>query len=192
MIMATVNFTPEEQVAFVNEIMRNFAEGLDRSLRARLRDIDGKVPHETIKNLRYHIIEANVSKISAEWQLYFQDSGRHVEMKRLDIKKKTLNVDAILDWIKRGRASDFQEVPGYKEKPTRLSRAKQLERIAFVIAASRAKIKVKKLRERREKRWVNKKVYGWFNALLKNFIDQETEFLKQMVDEGLGDDLGKI
>ena len=76
-------YTPELQAEFTNEVLTQFAEGLDQVLRDRLNAISPKVPQSTIQNLRYQIMEANASNISAQYKLYFQDSGRQSEMKRL-------------------------------------------------------------------------------------------------------------
>ena len=177
--MAKTSITPQIQADFTNEVLQQFAQGLDKVLRERLRAISGKAPHQTIQNLRYHIIQANASNISAQWHLYFQDSGRHSEMKKLK-GGKILPVAAILDWIKRGREKDFRLVPGYTHE-SRLSKAKQLQRIAWAIAITKAKGTIRKARERKERAWVNRNVHLTLFGIGIDMI------LKYLLDGAIGE-----
>jgi hypothetical protein len=188
--MERFDVSPKTQADFTNELLKQFAVGLDDVLRQRLREISGKVPHHTIQNLRYQIMEASASDISAEWHLYFQDSGRISEMKKIN-PGKMLPVNSILEWIKRGRERLFSGIPGYKGE-SRLSKGKQLERIAYAIAVTKAKGTIRKKKERKERAWVNGNVYGWFNGLIGRFIDKQTDFLKELVKTGFGQELGKV
>ena len=140
--------SPTLQAEFTNEILRDFAVNLDKVLKSRLLQIGGKAPHITVRLLRYEIMEARASDISAQYRLFFQDSGRLSEMRRLRPGQQ-LPVDDIIAWIRRGRSSLFRFVPGYEQKPNNLSLAQQEERIAFAIAKSKMKGTVRKRKERK-------------------------------------------
>jgi hypothetical protein len=186
----TIQYTPELQAQYTNELLEKFGRTLDQALKERLKEINPKVPSQTIQSLRYQIIEANASDISAQYFLYFQDSGRISEMRKIS-PGRVLPVDAILDWIKKGRQGLFSKTPGYQEGASSLDKAKKLERIASAIAVAKSKGTARKPKERKERAWVNKYVYSWYNRLVSDFIDKQGEFLIGMVKGAMPLDLGE-
>ena len=175
--------TPQIQADFTNKLLKEFAEGLDEVLKNRISAISGKVPSQTLSLIRYKIIEASASDISAKYELYFQDSGRLSEMKNLK-GGNPLPVDAILEWIRRGRSSLFRKTPGYTKSPSRLSQAKKEERIATAIAFAKAKGTRRRGKKLKERQWINKNIYGWYNRLVSDFITQQSEVLREMIKQG--------
>lgn len=178
-----IEYTPALQAEFTNKILSDFANGLDQVLKSRLSSISPKVPHSTIQNLRYEIMEANASDISARYGLYFQDSGRHSEMRKLS-GGKPLPIDVIMDWIRRGRENLFSKTPGYQQKSEGLSRAKKTERVATAIAFSKAKGTIRRGKGLKERQWLNRYFYGWYGRLVEDFILKQTEFLQGSISKG--------
>lgn len=175
--------TPELQAKFTNELLQEFAEALDTALRARLSDIAPKVPQETIQLLRYEIMEASATDISAKMQLILQDSGRLSEMKQIN-RKGMVPIEIIKDWVKRNR-SKFKRVPGYEGQPQRLSEAKQVERIAWAVAINQRGVKIRRGKKKRERTWVNPTFYGFVNRLIGDFQTRQAEVLQRLIQEGL-------
>ena len=173
--------TPAIQAEFTNRLLNDFARGLDQVLKGRLRKISGKVPHSTISLIRFNIMEANAGDISADYRLYFQDSGRLSEMKNLKGGKQ-LPVDEIIAWIKRGRAGIIRGVPGYKGQSANIPRQKQIERVAFAIAKARGKKGQRRRgRKLKERQWINKNLYGWYNRLVDDFITEQSTLLQDLI-----------
>jgi len=176
-------FTPDLQAKFTNQMLYEFATNLDRVLRDRLRSIAGKVPNVTLSLLRFEIMEANADDISAHYELFFQDSGRISEMKKIN-PGKVLPSDVILDWIKRGRQGLFRKTPGYTQQPGKLSEAKKMERIAYAIARTKSKGTRRSGKKKIERQWINKSFYGFYNRLVTEFITKQAEFLQGAIAQG--------
>lgn len=188
--MREPTFTPLLQAKFTNEVMMEFAQGLDLVLRSALRQRAGRVPSQTIEALRYKFIEAHAGDISAKYELYFQDSGRHIDMKKLKANERA-PVDQILDWVRRQGLGKFKRVPGYEERPQRLSEAKQLERIAAAIAVAKGKSRTRTRKQIRSSQWLNRNFYKWFGRLVEDFIDKQSEFLREATTREIKNSLGK-
>ena len=177
--------TPELQAAFTNKLLRDFAKGLDQVLKGRLQAIGGKVPNSTISLLSFNIMEASAADISAKYFLYFQDSARHSEMKNLK-GGKMLPVEDILEWLTRGRANIIKNIPGYGQKPGNISRAKAMERVAWAIAISRGKKGQRRRGQKlKERQWINKNFYGWYNRLIEDFIVKQGDLLHHLLSRQL-------
>ena len=175
--------TPAIQAEFTNRILGQFARGLDQVLKGRLRKISGRVPSSTISLIRFNIMEANAGNISADYRLYFQDSGRHSEMKNLKGGKQ-LPVDEIIAWIKKGRAGIIKTIPGYKSRGANIPREKQIERVAYAIAKYRGKKGQRRRgRKLKERQWINKNFYGWYNRLIEDFIVEQSTLLQDLVKQ---------
>lgn len=173
--------TPEIQAAFTNKLLTEFATGLDQVLRARLAAIGGRVPEETIKLLRYNIIQASASDISAKYELYFQDSARISEMRNIN-QTKAPSVDDILDWLEK-RPQIVKTIPGYRQGVQPIRNRKSLERVAFAIAKSKVGQLKRSGRKLKERQWLNPNFYSWYDRLIADFIKKQPELLGQMVKD---------
>lgn len=177
--------SPQLQAAFTNKLLNDFAKGLQVVLKSRLSAIAGKVPNATLKLISYQIMEASASDISAKYMLYFQDSGRLSEMKNLRAGGQ-LPVEEILAWIRRGRAALFKSIPGYGREAGAIEQAKKEERIAWAIAKSKGKIATSRRgRKLKERQWINKNFYSWYNRLIEDFILKQSETLQNLVKQGM-------
>lgn len=172
--------TPQIQADFTNQMLTEFAVGLDQVLQARLQEITGKVPHETIQLMRYEIMEANASDISARYSLYFQDSGRISEMKNLK-GGRMVPVDQILAWIRRGRAGLFKK-KGSRGSGGAIANAREQEAIAFAIARSKKKAVKRRGKKLKDRQWINRNFYSWYERLVSDFITRQPEILKQLIE----------
>lgn len=173
-------FTPELQARFTNEMLNEFGRGLDQVLRARLAAISGNVPSQTVQLIRYQIMEASASDISAKYELYLQDSGRISEMRNIN-QKKRVPVEEIIAWIENGRRNIIRNVPGYQRIDNQLSERKQIERVAWAIARSKIGQQRRRGAKLKGRQWLNKNIYGWYGRLVQDFIRKQPEYLEQMI-----------
>lgn len=175
--------TPELQAKFTNELLNEFAAALDKALRENLSRISPKVPSQTIRAIRFSIMEASASDISAQLTLTFQDSGRISEMKVIE-RSKMVPIEVIKDWVQRNR-KEFTRVPGYQERPRHLNEAKQIERIAWSIAINRKGREQRRGKAKRERTWLNPTFYGFLGRLIGDFQERQGDLLRQMIRDGL-------
>lgn len=167
--------TPKEQAAFLNEVLESWAEETEAVLKQQLRERAGHVPEETIRLLHYRLLLATSSNVSASFHLYFQDSGRHVEMKRLNYQRP-LPASEIIDWVmKKGLTRKRRKaLPGYKKGArVKLSERQKAERIAYAIAFSKGKTR----KRRKKSRWYNKYIYGRVTNLIRRIIREQGDYL---------------
>ncbi len=176
--MTPNKLTPEDQAAVFNLVLRRFAEQLYAALKENLGAKSPHVPNVTLQNLSDRVIAANANNIAGAYELWFQDSGRHVDMRRLREGKPT-NLEAMREWVKEQGLSKFAHVPGYGDAPTKLSEAKQIERIADAISFSRARGIQKTRKQQSLSSWLNRTFYAFFGKLIENFQTRQADFLKE-------------
>lgn len=181
--MKPKEFPPELQAKFTNELLDAFAVNLDKALRERLAQIRPRVPSQTISNLRYEIIRAKASDISAAFKLYFQDSGRISEMRNVSYTKQR-PVDVIADWVKKNR-SQFNKVPGYTNGAPKLTEQQRVNRIAWAIVRSQSKNVIRRGRKKKERTWINPTFYGFFNRLVGDFITEQGEYFQNVIKSSM-------
>lgn len=174
--------SPNIQADFTNQILSEWAKEVYQILIGQLREKVGHVPSSTAKNLAYKILMASASDVSARFQLFFQDSGRHVDMKRLQ-PGDVLPVDVIRAWVKRQGIQAFRKIPGYSRKRSarKLSNAQKIDRIASSIAISKSKGTVRKGKKRSRSRWLNPYFYSYYFKLIGRFISRQADFLKKAI-----------
>lgn len=180
--MRNQDFPPELQAQFTNELLEDFAVQLDKALRERLLAIQPRVPSQTIQALRYEIMRARASDISAGFKLYFQDSGRISEMRRVNYTKQR-PVEVIADWVKRNRAQ-FKQVPGSTDGGGGLSENERVNRIAWAIVRSQSRQVIRRGRRKKERTWLNPTFYGFFNRLVGDFILKQGEYFQNVIRSG--------
>lgn len=177
MIEKADHIDPQLQADFINEVLTEWAQEIHVILLNQLREKMGSVPNETISNLRYKVMKASAIDLSAKFELFFQDSGRHVDMKQLRPGQR-LPVDMILEWVKRKGLKAFRKVPGYPGgKISQLDEGSQLQRIASAIAIAKAKGTIRRGKKRKKSQWLNPYFYTYYNKLIGRMISQQSDFL---------------
>lgn len=170
-----------QQQQFINDLLQDWAAEVERVLQAQIRKRGQHVPSETLANLRTVVIKAAAQDDVAGFQLIFQDSGRHVDMRQLSYRKKPISRDEnfILNWVRRMGLNKFRAVPGYKKKGRiELSKEQQMGRIAAAIIHSKGR----NLRKgRRRGRWFNKTFYGQVEQLIDDILDKQADYLQQQI-----------
>lgn len=171
--------TPEEQQAFLLEKMEEFAERLYRQLQEQAAQKQLNIPAETLRNLSYQVIENNPDN-AVEMALSLQDSGRQVDMRRLNFSRNpiTRSNNFILAWAqKRGRSFFKKGVPGYTKgvKPG-IDEDKQIQRVANAIIFAKGSQKGRKKRSRKRSWSYNKTVYANISRLTDDLLKDQAEF----------------
>ncbi|MEL6803858.1 MAG: hypothetical protein AAFO91_08775, partial [Bacteroidota bacterium] len=131
-----------KQQEFINELLQDWAADVDAILRQELRKRVDRVPTETLRNLQYKVLKAASQDDSAKYFLSFQDSGRHVDMRRIDYSRRPISFDKnfILQWVKKQGVNKFRFVPGYSAASrSQLSEEQQASRIASAIIVHKAR-----------------------------------------------------
>jgi hypothetical protein len=182
--------SPKQQQAFVEHTLREWSKVVDVELTKAIRKRERNIPTGTAEALRQDI-EMELSQMLANYNLSFPDSGRHVDMKRLDYKSRPITEDKnfILEWAKKRGLSKFRKgVPGYKpgSKPG-ISEDKQLERIASAIIASYDSDKTSR---RRRGAWYNRTIYKLLDELTTMLVKGQAEFFADGVRKDLSMTLG--
>lgn len=174
--------TPQEQADVTNNILKEWAEEVHQLLLQQLRERTGNVPSSTVRNLTYRLLLSSAGDLSAKFELFFQDSGRHVDMKRLN-PGNPLPIDVIIDWVKRKGSGSFSFVPGYdtKGEAGKLSEQDKIQRIAAAIAFAKAKGTIKKGEARRKSQWLNPYFYEYYGKLIGRFFYKQGDYLKEAI-----------
>ncbi len=183
-----MKFTPKLEAQFINESLELWQKDLDKALREQLKAKAGRVPHETINKLKYAIAYASPGNLQASIELWFQDSGRLVEIKNKKFKGQ-LPVDVIADWVDRNY-SRFEERSEIKRRKP-LSRKKRVQAIAWAIAVAKGK-NTADSRRRKENRWYNKTLYSLVSALIEGLYKYQAEFLRNTTKAEIIEAVGKI
>lgn len=178
-----MSITPEQQAAFQNEILQEWAFEVERVLKDQLRDKVGFVPSDTLKALRFKVLEAAANDPSAQYFLTFNDSGRISEMKEIQFSKRPFAAgnNFILEWVKKYQQKfSGGEVPGYTATSRiGISREKQLSRIASAIIASKAGQIKRRDRKGGRRRWYNKTFYAQIDVLIRNLVQEQAIRLQE-------------
>ena len=162
---------PEDQQKFIEDELRAWIrEDVDPALTVAIRRRQANIPEDTLRNIKHDVL-TRLGEAMNEYTLGFQDSGRHVDMKNLQWRRRPINRDNnfILDWARKKGVSKFRgALPGYKKRSSggnRLSEDQQLERIASAIIASKAKGTYKHRRRIRG---------GWYASLIQRLVTRLT------------------
>lgn len=155
-----------KQEAFVLDEMKAWVrEDVEPTLKIAIAKRQKHIPSETANNLK-HEIRSGLSDALAQYELSFQDSGRHVDMRNLEFDKAPIlpGNHFIFDWAKRKGASKFRNgVPGYDNRSgRRLSEQDRLLRIANAIVMAK---KMNKKKHKRRGAWYNKTIYQLISKL---------------------------
>lgn len=191
----SLKFTPERQSRFIEDQLREWDRLADRVLRSAIRKREGHVPEETISNLKSEIYREAASLISG-WQLSFQDSARHVDMRRLDFSRRPIEQgnNFLLEWAKKYKRRLKGPIPGYKKGANiKLDEDQQLERIASAIIVAKSEgSRAGRRRRRRRGRWYNKTIYKLTNRLTRNLTRNQAKWLKRQIAHDLDQTMGRI
>lgn len=174
--MAENLFTPEKQRQFVQDEMDAWLrEDVIPTLRTAINRRKEHIPID--ENDMNHQIVTGLGEALGMYTLGFPDEGRHVDMKRLRWKKAPIQQgnNFILEWVKkRGRSAFKQKVPGYKNRPKKLSEGKQMERIASAIIAAKAS----NTRYVRRGRWYNSTINQLISRLTVRLTVNQAEWIQ--------------
>lgn len=175
----SLQLTPEDQQAFLIEKLEEFAERLYRQLRDQARDKSMHVPEETLRALSYKVISNNPDG-SVQMALSLTDSGRHVDMRRLNFRGNpiTRTDNFILQWAeKRGRSFFRKGVPGYSRgSRIGVDEEKQVQRIASAIIFAKGSQKGRKKRRKKRSWSYNRTVYGNIDRLAETLLRDQADF----------------
>ena len=163
-------------------ILQDWAVSVVQVLKDKLREKQGFVPSDTIRNIQARVIAAAAEGDTSIFSLQFQDSGRHVDMRRINHRRRPISQDEnfILEWIKKKGLEKFKFVPGYtKQSRMDISREQQMSRIASAIIISKGRDLRTGRRRRRLGRWYNKEFYRMVEVLIRKIVDEQGEYLKQ-------------
>lgn len=167
-----MSLTKEDQLRFVrDEIEAWIREDVDPSLKAAIMRRQKHIPEETISNIKHDVL-TGLGTAMAEYQLAFQDSARHVDMRSLVFTKRPIQPgnNFILEWAKRKGMRAFRKgVPGYdSDSKSRLSTDRKLERIASAIIAAK-----------RDPQYKHKRRGPWYNRLIQRLVGRLTARLSR-------------
>lgn len=181
--------TPQEQADVTNNILKEWAEEVYQLLLQQLRERVGNVPSSTVRNLTYRLLLSSAGDLSARFELFFQDSGRHVDMKRLN-PGDPLPIDVIIAWVKRQGVGSFRFVPGYdtKGESGNLSQQNKIQRIAAAIAFSKAKGTIKKGAARKKSQWLNPYFYEYYGKLIGRYFYQQGDYLNEAIKNEINEE----
>ncbi len=169
--------TPEQ---FTNIQLREWAVNVQAVLLGELKKRGKKVPSETLRNL-------TVMVTGQTFQLAFQDSGRHVDMRSLDYSKRAIaqGDNFILRWVSRIGVERFRYIPGYERgDSSRLTTEQKEERVASAIIASRGS-RVKLAKRRRGARWFNQTFYSQVEQLVRQLLNNYPEYVLERTKEDI-------
>ena len=185
-------FNEKDQAAFIREIVTAWAKEVDQELRKQLRQYQEHTPEETIKLLRYELIE-QTANLATDYALIFQDSARHVDMKRLDFRKRPWQSgnDFIYEWVRKQGIGAFKKIPGYdrKSKAGGLSEEQLLRRIAAAIIVNMTK-RTQAGKRRKRKGWkYNKTIFSRVEALRGELAGRQREWLAERMGKDFQDNV---
>lgn len=159
--------------------LKEWAKIVDDELTKAIRKRERHIPEGTAEALRQDI-EMELAEMMGQYSLSFPDSGRHVDMKRLQYKSRPISQDKnfILDWAKKRGLRKFRKgVPGYKSGSSPgISEDKQLERIASAIIASYDQDKTSR---RRRGAWYNRTIYKLIDILNEMLTKGQADFFAE-------------
>lgn len=182
-----MEFTKEKQQEFIEEKLDRFADILYDELRNSAQKNAVHVPEETLRNLSYKIVTDRPG-MAAEFILSFQDSGRIVDMRRLDYRGRAISQDEnfIKNWAQKKGITIFRkrQIPGYKSGKD-LPEEKKLERIAnAIIVAKGSQARRKPIR----RTWrYNQIVYSQIDELRELMRKDQAAWLKENISKDLED-----
>lgn len=178
--MAQLDRLTQQQL--VARILQDWAKDVEQVLKDKLRARHGHVPRDTLDNLRTRVISAAAQDDTSVFMLQFQDSGRHVDMKRLEFRKRPIQRgnNFLLNWVLKKGLEKFKFVPGYQDQSRiGISREKQASRIASAIIAAKGRDLQANRRRRRMGRWYNKTFYSMVEQLVQKVLNEQGEYMKQ-------------
>lgn len=176
--------TPEQ---FTRQLLQDWASEVENILLAEIRQQLGRVPGETLANLRMEVLRVAAADGSATAYLRFQDSGRHVDMRRLDYRQRaiTRGNDFIMDWVRKQGLQKFKFVPGYSnQNRITLSKEKQERRIASAIIASRGS-RIKRGSRRKRAKWFNQNFYEQVQVLIRRILDEQADYILETTKQDI-------
>lgn len=167
-----MSLTKEDQLRFVREEIQAWVrEDVDPALRAAINRRKKHIPEETLSNIRHEIL-TGLGGAMAEYQLAFQDSARHVDMRSLVFTKRPIQPgnNFMLEWAKRKGMRAFRKgVPGYGPgSKSRLTTDQKLERIASAMIAAK-----------KDPNYKHKRRGAWYNRLIQRLIGRLTARLSR-------------
>jgi hypothetical protein len=171
--------TPEQQVAFQNRMLQEWAAETLAVLRQVIRERVGYVPTTLFDSLKGRVLDGAASDARGEFQLDFLDAGRHVDMKRLQWSRRPITTDEnfILDWVNRLGMDKFKFVPGYPSgSRVQISREKQAQRIASAIIVAKGR-NLKARRRKTMNKWYNEIFYSRVEILIRRLLDEQAQFV---------------
>lgn len=178
-------YSEQDQARFIEEEMKAWIrEDVTPTLTAAIRKRQKHIPEATAENLK-HEVDTLTGNAIAEYMLMFQDSGRHVDMKKLTFDRAPIQPgnNFILAWArKKGRKAFRKGVPGYtKNSKSKLTEDQQLERIASAIIMAKKQGK----KHRRRGQWYNKTMYALVDRLYTRLVRNQADYFAGIAREDI-------
>lgn len=170
------------QQAFVEQTLRTWQIMVSRRLTEVIAARGKKVPTDVREGI-YNTIMAAAAESMSEWGVSFPDSGRHVEMKRIEWRKRPIQEgnNFIHEWVKKTGVDKFRRVPGYKNRAPKLTEDQRAERIAsgIIVAYSLGK------QRRKKQPWYNRTMYRLIEQLYDMLVRDQAQWLADATREQL-------
>lgn len=159
--------TPENIQDFINDQLGNWSENVRRVLMENVKKKRLELSGDLLNSFDYQVQKAT-SDTLASMHLFFEDHGRHKDMRAL-VYTKQPPVEAMEEFVRKVGLSKFKYVPGYNGRMPAENIA--IKRIAWGIAKGRLKFY-----KHKPKRWFAKSFYGQINLLIEGLLNGYQEY----------------
>lgn len=162
------DITPENIQDFINDQLGNWSESVRRTLIKSAQE-KGLELSGSLLNSFDHQVQKATGDTLASMYLFFEDHGRHKDMKSL-VYTKQPPIEAMIEFVKKVGLEKFKYVPGYH--PGKMpAESIAIKRIAWGL--SRGRLKSYK---HKPKKWFAKTFYGQINLLIEGLLSGYQEY----------------
>jgi hypothetical protein len=166
----------------MRDIMQDWAADTLNILKIELRKREGFVPSRIYNQIKHEVLFGAADTFNISSYLNFADEGRHVDMKRLEWRRRPIEQgnNFILDWVKKTGVNKFKFTPGYTPRSRQISDAKKASRVASAIIVSKAN-DANRYKRKTQGRWYNRTFYGMVSQLIEEILDRNAQIAASQV-----------